>query len=88
MGEIALTTDGAVRDEIVSAVDACVAAELGTVGGDYMGEHWLAAFALLAPTRAGSGCHIAATPYHKSEYPLGQIGGARPKCRRLKGRPR
>ena len=38
----------------LGAADAHLAASLPHVAGDYMGEHWLASFALLALT-AGEG---------------------------------
>jgi hypothetical protein len=88
MVEIAPRTDGAVRDEIVSADDAYVAAALGTVGGDYMGEHWLAAFALLALTGLDQVVISLRRLTMRASIRWGQIGGARPKCRRLKGRRR
>lgn len=50
MREIAPKTDCAVRNVLESAADAHLAAALDTVTGDYMGEHWLATFALLALT--------------------------------------
>nr|WP_281372362.1 DUF2891 family protein [Novosphingobium hassiacum] len=50
MREIAPTTEGAVRQVLEAAADAHLAAALGTVAGDYMGEHWLATYALLALT--------------------------------------
>jgi hypothetical protein len=39
---------GALRDVLLEAAEEHVAASLPHVSGDYMGEHWLATFALLA----------------------------------------
>ena len=41
-------TDDAGGALLIEAADRHLAAALGTVEGDYMGEHWLASFALLA----------------------------------------
>ncbi len=38
-----------------SAADSHLAAALPHIAGDYMGEHWLASFALLALLSDGSG---------------------------------
>ena len=43
------------RDIALSAADEHLAAALPHVAGDYMGEHWLATFALLALLSEGSG---------------------------------
>ena len=45
---IAAALDGAARSVAIDAADRHLAASLPHVGGDYMGEHWLATFALLA----------------------------------------
>lgn len=50
MREIATTTGGTVRDVLETGSNVHLAASLDTVAGDYMGEHWLATFALLALT--------------------------------------
>ena len=43
-----LETDDLVREVALRAAEAHLAASLPHVTGDYMGEHWLASFALLA----------------------------------------
>lgn len=45
---IAPSLPDAARDRALEAADAHLAASLPHVAGDYMGEHWLATFALLA----------------------------------------
>ena len=40
--------EGSARSHALAAADAHLDASLGHVAGDYMGEHWLATFALLA----------------------------------------
>ncbi len=42
--------DGEAKTVLLKAADDHLAASLGNVAGDYMGEHWLASFALLALT--------------------------------------
>ena len=44
----ALPAAGALRPRAQAAIDAHLASALEHVAGDYMGEHWLASFALLA----------------------------------------
>lgn len=46
MADLALTD--ALRARVEAAIDAHLSSALGHVAGDYMGEHWLAMFALLA----------------------------------------
>ena len=45
---VAAALDGAARAAAIDAADRHLAASLPHVAGDYMGEHWLATFALLA----------------------------------------
>lgn len=45
---IAPSLPGGARERALAAADAHLAASLPHVAGDYMGEHWLATFALLA----------------------------------------
>ena len=48
----AVLPPGAARSTAAEAAGAHLAASLPHVAGDYMGEHWLASFALLALTAA------------------------------------
>ena len=50
MRSLATTTGGAVRQVLEAATRDHLAAALDEVEGDYMGEHWLASFAMLALT--------------------------------------
>lgn len=50
MRELSTTTHGAVRDVLEAGAREHLAAALDEVAGDYMGEHWLASFAMLALT--------------------------------------
>ncbi len=43
-----LPQEGALRARAQAAIEAHLSSALGNVAGDYMGEHWLASFALLA----------------------------------------
>ena len=46
--ELSQAMDGPVRERALAAAAAHLAASLPHIAGDYMGEHWLATFALLA----------------------------------------
>ncbi len=50
MRELAKVTDGAVRNVLDAAADDHLRMAINEVAGDYMGEHWLASYALLALT--------------------------------------
>lgn len=50
MRELARTTGGHVRDVLEASAREHLAVALDEVAGDYMGEHWLASFAMLALT--------------------------------------
>jgi hypothetical protein len=43
-----LSAVSGIEDKALAAADAHIEASLPHVTGDYMGEHWLATFALLA----------------------------------------
>ncbi len=48
------------REKALAAADAHLEASVPHVAGDYMGEHWLATFALLALLSGGSGWQTGA----------------------------